>query len=365
MIDVYAIAPVAGQVNDSYVQVPAIVSTDTAIYGKRTYQGGPGIARVGNRIWAAWTADTKPSAWEGPGNFIVLVYSDNAGLTWSPETYLAPANPTTDRAFLPTLWLAPDGKLWVLYAQGGNGQIIDGQFGSWATVISNPLAAKPTFEPGFWLADGVPCSPFKVGSNWYLPSDYYYITPRFPSRAGKVLFGLDWANHKAAQVGYVPRSRNADFDESTYIGLKDGSVLSQSRSYGGILQSQSAPGTFTFPAPQLWGKYIAAPSRHVLTRSPTGRLVMVWNMSDASRSNMSIALSEDEGKTWSTPYTFDTRTDISYPAVDFNPNNGNILITYDHSRAGAREIVLARINEGKLAAGAPVALVGTLNKPRR
>lgn len=365
--DPYTRAPVAGTVNDSFVREPGKLSLDRAVYGriKRTYQGVPAIARVGSRIWVAWVSETSKLAWEGPGNFIVMVYSDDGGKRWSREFYLTPARPATDHMLGPLFWVAPDGKLWLLYGQAGNSVVLDGQFGVWAAVISNPNGTIPSLEPGFWLADGVPVLPFKVNDAWYLPTDYPYGNARFPARAGKVVFRFDWVGHTMRQAGWVPRSRNADFDESAYVVLKDGSILTQSRSYSGILQSRSPAspfvipgprqgyfpiGGFAFSAPQVWGLYPSAPSRHVLIRSPSGRLVMVWNKNTA-RTDMTIALSSDEGKTWGHLYTFDKRHDVSYPQVDFDPATGDILIVYDRARAGVAQIVLARINEDILAQG--------------
>jgi len=361
--DYYAIAPVASTVNDSFVQTPSVLSLDTATYGNRTYQGVATIARVGTRLWAAWMADYKTPGWENVGNYIVMVYSDNGGKNWSREFYMVPANPTTDRNFDPVFWAAPDGKLWLIYGQGGNSVISDGQYGAWAGIISNPLDAVPSFEPGFWMADGTPENPFQANGQWYFPSDYDYTAPRFPSRAGKIIYSFDWANHTVAQAGYVPRSQNADYNESVYVALNDGSVLAQSRSYSGILQSQSAPGTLTFPAPTVWPFYPAAPSRHVLKRSPSGRLVMVWNKNATTRTDMTIALSNDEGKSWTNVYTFDTRANVAYPSVDFDPVTGDILIVYDRSRSGDREIVFTRINESKLALDRATAKIATLNMP--
>lgn len=361
-IDPYLIAPVAGKVNDSLVRKAALLNLDTAKFGKRNFQGAPGIAKVGNRLWASWTGGNTIPAGEGPGNFIILAYSDDRGATWSREYYLTAARPKTDRCYDPILWLAPDGKLWVIYVQNGLAKSMDGQFGAWAAVIPNPLDTTPTFEPGFWMADGLPEMPFAVRGAWYLPSDYIYGDARFPSRAGKVVFSLDWQNHKVAQVGYVPRSRNADFDESAYVALRNGQVLAQSRSYSGILQSRSGVGTFKFAPPQIWGHYPSAPSRHVLTRSPSGRLVMVWNK-NPSRTDMTIALSRDEGKTWPRVFTFDVRGDISYPAVDFDRVTGDILVIYDRGRTTAREIILARINEDKLYRGKPTATIQTVDLP--
>ncbi|MEO0030589.1 MAG: hypothetical protein RIS94_347 [Pseudomonadota bacterium] len=345
--------PVASTVNDGFVQTGAVASTDKA-YAVRSFEGVPSMAIVGSRIWIVWMNDPNVPSTEGPGTYIALSYSDNGGKTWSREYYLVPAK-ATDRVLDPRLWLAPDGKLWVLYAQIGNNVGWDGQEGAWVTVIDNPLAAKPTFSAGTWLADGIPTRPFLYNNQWMLFVDYLWMSPRFPSRAGKMLFSMDYANRKLTQVGYAPRSTNADFDESTAVQLRDGSILLQNRTYNGIVQSLSTPAApFVFSAPALWPAYPSVASRHMIVRSPSGRLAMVWDkgLLNGTRNDMTVAFSDDEGKTWPWSYTFDSRGDVSYPTIDYD-KSGAIVVCYDYSRYGAKQILLAKLDEASIIAGTP------------
>lgn len=328
-------------------------SLDTALYGKRTYQGVPTMARVGKRIWTAWFGDTSPTAWESKGNFLILSYSDDAGDTWSREYYLVPVHPDTDRACDPRLWLAPDGKMWVIYCQSGGGMTLDGQLGIWASIIPDPLSNTPTFEPGFWMTDGLPARPFLYGGKWYLPSDYLLGNPvRFRDRVGKRIFALDWQNHRATYAATIPKTPNADFNETTFVELKDGRLLNQSRSYDGIYQTIAPAGTLNFPSPQRWTFYPSTFSRHQVARSPSGRLFMVFNQRSipGGRTDLTIAFSDDDGRTWPYAYIFDSRLDISYPDVDI-ADNGDILISYDRSRNGYKEIWLARVVESSIVDG--------------
>lgn len=352
--------------NDGLVQDALVPSLDSSRYLKRTYQGVATIARVGKRIWTAWFADTSPAAWEVTGNFLVLTYSDDGGNTWSREYYLVPAHPDTDRACDPRLWPAPDGKLWVIYCQGGGKVNNDGQFGIWATVISDPLADNPTFEPGFWMTDGVPARPFLYRNQWYLPSDYLYANPpRFPDRIGKRVYLMDWANHRATYVTKIPKTPNADYNETTFVELKDGSLLNQSRSRDGIYQSIAPAGTLDFPTPSRWLFYPSIGSRHQISRSPSGRLLMVFNQHEtaAGRTDLTIAFSDDEGKSWPNAYIFDNRDNISYPDVAF-AENGDILVSYDRGRNSYKEIWLARIVESSIVdgKGAPKVTLKLVNR---
>lgn len=354
-------------VNDSLVLDPAVPSLDSAKYGPRTFQGIPSIARVGSRLWAAWLGDISAAKWEAPGNFLILAYSDNEGKSWSREFYLVPKNPVTDRTGDPRLWLAPDGKLWVLYFQSGGGMNVDGQLGAWVAVISNPLASMPTFEPGFRLADGEPNMPFQYQGRWYIPIDYLGGNPtRFRERFGKHIYAFDWANRQVTKVATVPQTPNADFNEMNFVERKDGSLLNQSRSFGGIVQSIAPAGTLTFPVPTLWGFYPSIPSRHVLSRSPSGRLVMIFNQTDngAGRTDMTIALSNDDGKSWPYRAIFDARQQVSYPEVTYSPT-GKIQVIYDRGRNGAKEIWLSEIDEDSVVRGRVKSALRLVNVPAK
>jgi hypothetical protein len=346
------------------VQQPAVPSLDTAAYGARSFQGIPAVARVGSRLWTVWYGDTRvPWVGEAPGNFLILRYSDDGGSRWSREFFLVPARPATDRAFDPQLWTAPDGKLWVLYSQSGNGKTYDGQFGVWAAVIANPLEAAPRFEPGFWLADGIPGSPFRHEGGWSLPIDLWSSpAPRFPARAGKFVYRLDWQNRKVAKLTKLPTGTGANFDETSVVERRGGGLFAQWRTSNGVQQS-TASTSLSWSTPRLFSTFLTAWARHALVRSPSGRLVMVFNMADSAggsrRTKMTVALSDDDGATWPYWHTFDTRDQISYPDVDFD-ENGDILIVYDRERAASRQIALARIRENSIVQGPPSVVTKTV-----
>lgn len=342
-------------VNDGLVRTPAVVSTDSATYGLRKFQGIPTIARVGNRLWAAWVGDHLDRD-EGSGNYIVLTYSDNSGTSWEREYYLLPASMTTDAAFDPKLWVAPDGKLWVMYTQAGNvpaNSVLDGQMGTWVAVIGNPAEAVPNFEPGFWLSDGLPQKPFAYNGQYYYTIDYLPSNPpRFPARSGEHLFRLDWENRRAIYAVTLPRVPNSDFNEGQFVVRRDNSLIYQSRSLNGIYESRASPGLFNFSAPVQWTFYPSAASRHFLSRSPSGRLVSIFNQrADPLRRDMTIAISADDGQTWPISHLFDPAQQVSYPDAVWDPTGKTIYVIYDRSRMNRPSIWLAEIDEDSIVAG--------------
>jgi hypothetical protein len=350
--------------NDGYVRTAAFASSDNAAYGRRTFQGLPSLARTGQRLWAVWLGDRNSPGGENTGTYLILSYSDNAGATWSREIYLVPEDATTDRVLDPRLWTAPDGSVWVLYGQAGNRKTHDGQQGAWANVITNPLDSVPTVQPGFWLADGVPMRPFQVDGRWGIPIDYWFSpAPRFPGRAGKNIYRLDWAGRRVQYLTRVPRSFHADFDETTVVQLADGSLLAQSRTLAGIVQSRGKGPDYAWTEPAAFARSPSIGSRHVIRRSPTGRLVMVFNKSMAGnlRADMTVMLSDDDGATWPYSYPFDATPQISYPDLEFAAN-GDLLVIYDHERFNRKRILLATIRESTIVTGSPSVTIQVVNQ---
>ena len=356
--------PIPTAINDGLVQNPAEPSLDTALYGKRTFEGVPSVERTGNRIWVAFMGDNV-ATWEAPGNYIILQFSDNNGATWSREYYLVPKDRVNDRVYDVRLWADPAGKLWILYAQSGGGKMLDGQLGVWATVVENPGTGEPAFGNGFWMSDGENQRPFSYGGRWYVPVQYYWTSPqRFPERIGNFFYEFDWQNRRLGKVAILPKWPNSDFAETTAVERRDGSLLVQTRSLDGILQATTAIGGVTISPWTRWAFSPTTYSRHFLGRTPSGRLLMVFNKTrtaERERSDLSIALSDDDGATWPLIHTFDTQPQISYPDVTFK-KNGDIVIVYDHGRNNALEILMATFTEPATLSTAPTIKTSVINR---
>lgn len=331
---------------------------DAAVYGpqRRTFQAIPTMAVTGNRIWLAYFGYNDLPTGEVTGTYQILVYSDDGGATWSREFYLVPANPATDRVGDARLWAAPDGKLWLFYLQSGNGVTLDTQVGAWVTIISDPETADPQFERGFWFADGIVNSPFLYNGEWIVPVDYFFSpgSPRRIQRAGQHLYRVDWRNRRFSYVSTIPRSARADFNEPALVQLRDGSVMVHNRTQIGNVVRTTTPGTWNWGTAQPFTGFPTASSRSALVRSPSGRLVLVTNKSNTlQRENMTIALSDDDGRTWPVQHTIDVRPGVSYPEIAFAPD-GDILVVYDFGRFWGA-ILLGRYNEESLVRGEPQA----------
>ena len=72
-----------------------------------------------------------------------------------------------------------------------------------------------------------------------------------------------------------------------------------------------------------------------------------------NRRNLKAMLSDDDGKTWKGFLLLDEREEVSYPDVTWDAE-GNLYIVYDRGRYTDREILLARVTEADILAGALV-----------
>ena len=92
--------------------------------------------------------------------------------------------------------------------------------------------------------------------------------------------------------------------------------------------------------------------------------MLVNHVNFTGRNNLTVQLSEDDGKTWSEGLLLDERNQVSYPDAK-EAEDGFIYITYDRERgcakksleeaqADAREILMAKVTEEDILAGKPV-----------
>ncbi len=124
--------------------------------------------------------------------------------------------------------------------------------------------------------------------------------------------------------------------EPEVIELADGTVLMIVRSQlGRIYAAHSSDGGDTWSQPKPWGPPAPeAPS--TLRRIPaTGDLVLVWNDNvdpqhhhSGLRTPLSIAVSQDEGETWSQPRNLEDNPDETYAYTSLIFHKGRILLSY-------------------------------------
>ena len=337
--------------DESLLPAKLIYSPDESYSDQsRMYQGIPGIELTANNHgYMAFYSGGKD---EGSGNYIVVGISNDKCKTFKTPYMII--SPPTDmvRCFDPCLWIDPDKRLWVFYAQSYT--FYDGRMGVWCCVCDDPDAENPVFSEPRRIANGIMMNKPIVTSkgDWLLPcaiwegfqSDYNFLPEErfsnvYRSADNGVTFEL------IGHADYIDRY----IDEHMTVEKENGDILMLIRAKKGIGQSISKDGGVT------WSKGIDSGlggpcSRFCIRRLASGNLVLINHHDFKGRNNLKAMISADDGKTWSGYLTLDERSGISYPDLT-EDSDGNIYVIYDYNRYSDREILLAVIKEPDIAAG--------------
>ncbi len=118
----------------------------------RAFQGIPSLAVTpGGRLWANWYAGKTPG--EDQNNYVVLSTSGDNGATWREVLVVDPDGEGPARSFDPELWVAPDGKLRVFWAQAQGHEATLG--GVWCLQTAEPESEQPAWEKPVRVTNGV------------------------------------------------------------------------------------------------------------------------------------------------------------------------------------------------------------------
>ncbi|KLU06512.1 Sialidase [Rhodopirellula islandica] len=301
------------------------------------------------RLWATWYAGKTPS--EDANNYVVLSTSGDGGETWKEVLVVDPDEDGPVRAYDPELWIAPDGKLRLVWAQavGHLGTVA----GVWFLKIEDPNVEQPIHGKAKRVTDGIMmCKPLVLSTGeWALPASTWRETDESARMIVSDDQGKTWSRRGGCNV---PQDARA-FDEHMLVERNDGSIWLLARTKYGIGESVSTDRGKTWP--ELTPSKISHPSaRFFIRRLASGNLLLVKHgpiERRTGRSHLMAFVSTDDGKTWGGGLMLDERAGVSYPDGQQGPD-GVIHITYDYNRTKDRHILLASFREEDVAAGKAV-----------
>ena len=337
---------------DVYRLPPAVLDGPDELHAlhERRFQGIPSLAiAAGGQLWATWYAGKTPG--EDRNNYVVVAGSAGRGDTWRERLIIDPDGDGPVRAFDPEIWLAPDGRLRLFWAQGRDDPRKLGPSGVWMMAGSRGDGDDVEWSPPRRLCDGVMmCKPLVLsGGEWALPVSFWH---RRDSRSAGIVVsgdgGESWLERGACDV--PPDVR--DYDEHMLVERRDGSLWMLVRTKYGIGESVSTDGGCRWSA--LTRSRLQHPnSRFFVRRLASGNLLLVKHgplHERTRRSHLSAFVSDDDGHTWSGGLLLDERDGVSYPDGQ-QGEDGVLRIIYDHSRTGDREILMAGFAEEDVVSG--------------
>lgn len=335
----------------------------------RRFQGIPGIERAPNgRLWAVWYAGGPGQPGEGPGNYVVLVTSDDDGRSWSqPKLVIDPPGDFA-RAFDPVLWHDPRGRLWLFWAQSQG--LYDGRAGVWFSTTCESGSENPLWTQPRRIANGIMMNkPITLANGeWLLPISVWSRPPGDDTpEKDRVCLSQEigsnvWVSKdegKSFSLRGSAQVPNRRVDEHMIVERKDGTLWMLVRTLYGIGESVSEDGGRTWSTGGPSGIPHVS-SRFFVRRLVSGRLLLVRHdpsdgsyadgVSRGTRSHLTAYVSDDEGATWCGGLTLDARKSVSYPDGVQAPD-GTIYMIYDRGRARDGEILLAVFTEEDVTAG--------------
>jgi predicted neuraminidase len=243
-------------------------------------------------------------------------------------------------------------------------ELWDGRGGVWAILSDDPHEARPRWSEPRRLCDGVMMNKPLVlsGGEWLLPAAVWADEPTVdaahrrqpadPSGAN-VVVSTDGGETWQLRGGVDMPGRSCD--EHHVIERADGSLWLLARTAYGIGESTSLDGGGTWsPGRPSWIPHIPT-ARFSIRRLASGRLLLVKHSppDGRTRSHLTAYLSADDGRTWQGGLLLDERPDVSYPD-GVQGEDGTTYLIYDHSRCGAKQILLATFTEEDVLAEQPV-----------
>lgn len=359
------------QDDKSHLDPPGLIrgSAITQAYSteSRQFTGISSMAvSPGGRLWATWYAGITPG--EDKNNYVVVATSGDKGDTWEEVLVIDPVHEQV-RAYDPEIWIDPDGKLWVFWAQatyiGGTWRLVtEGtSAGVWALTTEYPDISEPVWSESRRLTDGVMmCKPILLSDGeWVLPISIWEMTEGSAQMVVSSDRGKTWYVRGAASVPEDVRS----YDEHMIVERKNGSLWMLIRTRYGIGQSISNDRgkTWSPVTPSL----IQHPTaRFFIYRLNSGNMLLVKHGPidmRTGRSHLMAFISEDDGHSWSDGLLLDERPGVSYPDGQ-QTADGTIYITYDFDRRGNQNILMTSFTEDDIISGTSRKIVEVFQRRR-
>lgn len=334
-----------GQDDKSFLNPPELIVNHASVEKykaeNRKFTGISSLAvSKDGRMWAVWYAGTSPA--EDLNNYVVVATSGDEGQNWEEVLVIDPDGSGPVRAYDPEVWIDPQGKLWVFWAQaiGHQGSVA----GVWSITTNDQESNHPNWSVPRRLTDGIMmCKPTVLSDGeWMLPAS----TWRQTDKSAKVVVsndnGATWSIKGACHVPKEVRT----YDEHMIVEKKDGRLWMLVRTKYGIGES------FSKDKGRTWSDLLPSDLKHpsarfFIRRLASGNLLLVKHgpiSQSIGRSHLMAFISQNDGASWSKGLLLDERPTVSYPDGQ-QTEDGTIYVTYDYNRTGEQKVYFTSFRE--------------------
>jgi len=329
---------------------PSITLNPPPLYWPRmrVWQGIPSIeVSDGGRLWATWYSG---NVCEGAGrHFAILATSGDGGATWKEVAVYDPAALLEGSAGDPSLWKNDKGEVfWIINRKLSFGSGTNPR-SCWYIKIKNPENDNPAFGEPIFVARAV-----ELNKPAVLKKDGRILMPfnKMEKNEKRIIFFS--ARQDGSDVKLVSEwgIDDGSISEPMAYERRDGVIVCLVRSNSGILSIESCDGGATWTNPAKFPLQVSVGTRFNIARLKSGNLILVANDHPKARNNMTVFLSEDDGKTWPHKLPIDEREAVSYPDAA-EGEDGFIYVIHDRGRYNkdAQEILFSKITEADIKAG--------------
>lgn len=321
---------------------------------KKTWQGCPGIAVTKNgRIFVS--IYTGGEGEPHPDNFTALYYSDDDGNTWSKPVFVT----FSSREFcVHTVDMQPfinkEGKLQVFWTQEdylNNSRFVnnfgcyfyDTEHSSFMVEVEDPDAEVLKFSEPKLISKGfMRNKPIELSDGGTLYFCYDHDSDKYG-------FTKSYDGKKFERI-YGGKKLPSPFDETMGYQLKDGRIKVFARTSVDYLAETISKDFGKTWTDAKMTDIKNSNTRFYVGRTPSGKILLINNDQKNApkllRTNLTVYLSDDDGKTFSLKRLIDDREGVSYPDVDYH--DGKIYLIYDRGRDKENKLILSIFTEDEI-----------------
>ncbi len=326
---------------------------------ERHWQAIPSVAanRDGSIVYMAWNAGGRD---EEMGNYITISASENRGDTWNHDVMVIyPKNPQNTRILDPVLWRNDTDEIYIKFTvtMSDYGDQIDPMTSSHQMKIYWSGDEMKFNSPEF-LTYGLMVNPparIKGKDMTLYPicrcSMNHLNKMRYKENPEKGTYAYSLKDGKFRLYSVLPEVDYSlyDFEEHQFLSLDESGkeLMCISRFRNGTNKC------FSHDYGRTWSNFEPMPeigpstsSRACIFRLNSGKVMLIYNNAE-DRSMMTVAISEDNGKTWPFNTVIDERPLTSYPAAS-QSEDGTIFVAYDRDRYNDMDIYFLRFCENDI-----------------